>query len=486
MVIPKSALLKIGLAASVAAGFAACQQADSPAEDGPHGEPASLYLCPAPPEGRTAVTAHGTPIRPFIGTGYDVTGDYLGSSSVRPAVLDPAKMPEERIVHLRPFSAYAVRYAGADARGFMADIARTNGFAVPTERETLFAGTLAEEPRFPAAADRSTRYTFVSEESVWLDASIRFNRLTYGPERWAALYTDDFGRDLAALTAPELVEKYGTHVLMRADLGSRVRSIYRSTVADSAEELLRTALYGLTVRRQRLYGSLFGAAGSGVEEAAARNYGSTIVVEFFGGDPLRVPLPTDSANGGTMELGDWHASLDETNRALVRLTAEDLLPLDELVADPDRSGQIRDAIRERIRASRPDLVETLTLYQAVDDRGNHRYFLSYDEFLAEKSGTLRCGAPLGGLFPASSSPSGTTALYRYTDGQRDRLATVRRAEGLDGLPLQRLVGHIHDSAGKGRLPLYELRSGRGCYAYTTEETPPEGWERSATVGYLSE
>ena len=76
------------------------------------------------------------------------------------------------------------------------------------------------------------------------------------------------------------------------------------------------------------------------EETVKKNYGGTIVVSLQGAD-YKV---FDQLTGDPMDISPWIQSANEKNRALTTLTGEDLIPIYEVIADPIKKQQIKEAV----------------------------------------------------------------------------------------------------------------------------------------------
>ena len=52
----------------------------------------------------------------------------------------------------------------------------------------------------------------------------------------------------------------------------------------------------------------------------------------------------DQLTGDPMDISPWIQSANEKNRALTTLTGEDLIPIYEVIADPIKKQQIKEAV----------------------------------------------------------------------------------------------------------------------------------------------
>lgn len=79
--------------------------------------------------------------------------------------------------------------------------------------------------------------------------------------------------------------------------------------------------------------------------------------------------------GNPMDISPWIQSANEKNRALTTLTGEDLIPIYEVIADPIKKQQIKEAVIAHIKRHQLSLQQTAPIFQASDGY-YHRYYTS--------------------------------------------------------------------------------------------------------------
>lgn len=443
------------------------------------------YVCPPVPDGQIGVIAEKSREGQFVGAGYDVMGDYLSISSVKSMVLN---LPDEELDSIGIRSSFATTYEGVDVKDFLRSITRKNEIDIPSlySDDLLFTGTISNSEHFSETDDYSSQYTFVCEEPTWTEIRVQTN--TISAKALIPYLTERFKNDLESISPQALIEEYGTHVLKTANLGSRVRSLYRTVVATDENKYAQPAFYGLTARRKKIYKNHV-VISREPENEVAKNHGSAIYVECCGGDNSRVPhllLTPNEVIGDPMDLTEWNRSLNASNYALSELRGRDMIPIYDLVADPVKKEQIKKAVQEYIHKNQLKEVLTTPIYQGINGM-HHRYFNSYKDYSENAETAWTCGAPLGGLYVNLQFK--TEPLYQYTNGLNDRFSSEYHSEGMDGMTFLRIAGYTCQSYNSQNTTiLYEIWNGKDDYAYTTEDKKSYGnngsWKKTGKEWYI--
>ena len=194
------------------------------------------------------------------------------------------------------------------------------------------------------------------------------------------------------------------------------------------------------------------------EETVKKNYGGTIVVSLQGADSKVF----NQLTGDPMDISPWIQSANEKNRALTTLTGEDLIPIYEVIADPIKKQQIKEAVIAHIKRHQLSLQQTAPIFQASDGY-YHRYYTSYKELTAKAD---ICQGVIGSVFIRHEP--GTVPLYLSSDGKNHRL-TLEPAPNGDGT----IIGYVYEKESDDLNCIYEISDGKN-FAYTTEEKDAYG------------
>ena len=414
------------------------------------------YISPAVPQGNSWPEASMSLTQPFLGAGYDIMGSYIDNNSVKEPVLDLSKIDNEKISNLVGSSGVGDSFIGRDMKEFLRSITKYKKFVVPAENkdDLLFTATITGHTYFQKPYDYSSQYTFAFGSS---GANGVIQRLLTLNADWSNWLADDFRQELEDASPETIIELFGTHILVNTHLGYISKTLYRSIVADDEENLLRTANTGMGAHQS----SIIKHPNVSIiypEETVKKNYGGTIVVSLQGAD-YKV---FDQLTGDPMDISPWIQSANEKNRALTTLTGEDLIPIYEVIADPIKKQQIKEAVIAHIKRHQLSLQQTAPIFQASDGH-YHRYYTSYKELTAKAD---ICQGVIGSVFVRHEP--GTVPLYLSSDGKNHRL-TLEPAPNGDGT----IIGYVYEKKSDDLNCIYEISDGKN-FAYTTEEKDTYG------------
>lgn len=428
------------------------QEGSPESPDGP--DVNDTYISPTVPQGHITVQALQTHTGHYLGAGYDIMGDYASNSSVKEPVLDLNKIDPDWITTIQGSSGEADSFIGRNVKDFLQSINEYKGFVVPAENkgDLLFTATITAHDDFDKPYDYSSQYTFAYEGS---GAKIAIQRLLTLSPKWSSWLSDEFRQDLEESSPEAIIERFGTHVLKNAYLGYSIRTLYRSVVADNEPELLRTAITGMGARQKTIYKTP-NVTITYPEDIVKKNHGGTIVVSFQGGDNKTLPhiqLTPNEVIGDPMNITPWARSCNNETYALTTLSGQDLIPIYDVVTDPTKKQQIKEAVVAYIKARQLPLQNTAPIFQASNGK-YHRYYTSYKE-LSERSDD--CQGVIGSVF-VRREPD-TVPLYI----KNHRLSLVSEPNGSETI-----IGYVYEKPSNDLDCIYEISDGKS-FAYTTEQ-----------------
>lgn len=168
----------------------------------------------------------------MLGYGYDATGKYAHPAFIKGKVINIKKYHEDNeslVLFLRANSAEH----GLSIRGTYADCLKTiserAGFTVQEigQYKNLFSGT------FNGAFENDNffedlSYNFLGTSEILASSLIAFDYPQHRKEWFLTNYlTDEFKEDIDTKSAEEIIELYGTHLLMHIKVGQRIDYLYR-------------------------------------------------------------------------------------------------------------------------------------------------------------------------------------------------------------------------------------------------------------------
>lgn len=434
------------------------------------------YLSPTVPQGKICVESVGSRTIPFLGAGYDIMGSYIDNYSVKEPVIDFSKAD----IRIRTrASGISNNFKGCNATEFLQFIKASKNFIVPIENkdDLLCTETITELLYSKDPYDCSSQYTFIYND--WGESLLLGELITPKNNDWTSLYTDNFREELELLSPEDIMDTYGTHILVNVQLGRTIKTLYCSVVADNESNILNTATKAMYSRQKRIFKHIY-SSDIYYEESVRKNYGGKVVVSLQGADYKLLPfinLTIDNREvlGNPIDLTPWIQSGNDKNCALTTLTGNDLIPIYDVISDPVKKQQIKEAVISHIKAHQLPVLQTAPIFQASDGN-HHRYYTSYNELTQKKD---ICGGVIGSVF--LNQEPGTVPLYRYSNGDNHRLSLYAKLQG-NG----KIIGYVYEKKTDELNCIFEISDGEN-FAYTTEEKDVYGengtWKPTGIVFY---
>ena len=290
----------------------------------------------------------------YLGSGYDVTGAYLSNDCLRENVIDLSKFDEDdQPMMIAAFSSSGSLVSGVDnAWGFLNGLRVAQGLTMEGEPgDVYFAGTFTDNPLFKEASERGDDYKFLMYIDRYIVYRHQLNMTMYPSNAYLErILTDEFKQALAEESAERIVERFGTHVLKKAEMGLNIQSLYRSGLkANTRDEYRFTA--SMFRRMKEVYYPIFW----GITDRKATK-GGALAVQFHGGntqqlsaDLARTPLTFEDSSAA---IADWwnQSSEDKTNLSLAFLQEGDLIPIYKLIPDETKRAEVQRAVKAYIHS----------------------------------------------------------------------------------------------------------------------------------------
>ena len=426
------------------------------------------YVSPASTECHTEVTGeewHG--LDHILGCGYDITGSYMSVTSMRGKVVDLDKLDADRLVVLSaPASSSGVTFGGSDTKAFLTDLMANAGIEyTPSSPNLCFMGTL------PSVSGNATTLMHISWHRKLS------GRIASFPYVIQEALSDDFASDITYMRAKTLVDRYGTHFFVHANVGVSVKTVYSAYVDAPEDEKVGLAKKGFEAAEAALLGKL--GPDLTLTLAGLNNYGATLSKVYAGGAPSLVDY--DPATGVLGDDAAWVDSADRSNYALTDNIADgDLLPLSEAIADGDLKREVEAEISRRISESQTAEDSTVPMLQNTDGRV-YRYVIGYDESmrLESKEGLTSFGV-LGALY--TQRKEGSLPLYTHITPEGSQILSLLQPDDS-----WTLMGYVVPDRSLYTVSLYEITDG-ARFAYTIEAAnsygPRNEWHPTGAVFYL--
>ena len=275
----------------------------------------------------------------FLGYGYDITDKYASAGSVRGRVID---MPlfvannSNAFVRLNSTMGFSMTVNGISAKDFSSKLSEkydaSNGLNV-------FKSTLVGS--FPENDALSKKYGYGYFSDIFIRRLLRIQRLK-GINSLTATFTED----VKTLTAEQLVKKYGTHILIGIQIGSRINAIYQSEVPDNSERKLAVS-EGFHYAIKKVIGLFTGNLDPLNVKALNTNSAVKLKYEVIGGDPRKIK-EFDLAGITRVDINDWLKSDTEANYKFIDFEKDGVIPLHDLITDSAKKAAVKEFVTKYI------------------------------------------------------------------------------------------------------------------------------------------
>jgi hypothetical protein len=278
----------------------------------------------------------GDKIYNLLGYGYDITGKYADTSAVRSQAINIAAFGTDnpdRVVFDESKTSASQIINAKDAEDFSQQLSarldESNGFK-------FFKGSVTAP--FPGQNALSAKYVYGNYAMIIQQKRIKTNASNGLLMNYL---TPAFTHDILALSAADLVKKYGTHVLADIVLGAKLNIMYQAETTAPTRAASEFAGFNFAIKK--VFG-LFTGSLDPINTTDLQTISSPqIVYEAAGADLSKIKVNTTSRTP-TVDVADWHLSSTEAGAAFIDISKSGLIPLYALIADPARKATVQSYI----------------------------------------------------------------------------------------------------------------------------------------------
>ncbi len=166
--------------------------------------------------------------------------------------------------------------------------------------------------------------------------------------------TPSFLSDSKTLSPAELTEKYGTHVLLRINLGAKFTILYQSETAQYDRR--RAAELGFSIAIAKTFGAFSGYLDHMGKQSATGNFSQKIGFKATGGDVSKIKTIVDSKTRVTrVDYSGWIESLNTVSPELVDI--QNIKPVYEFIEDPIKKAEVKKYFEEYLVKNEPVVIK---------------------------------------------------------------------------------------------------------------------------------
>lgn len=415
---------------------------------------------------RTTPTNNFTTAYNYLGSGYDATEEFANENSTGNQIIDINKFLIDyptRVITEYPLSQEYVEEYGENAQKYSQAV--TNkvdiGFSIPIFKQVLtssFSSSQTSTNKFDA------KYIYASYNLMIKQRRYRFNSTASVLKDYL---TDDFKNDLLVLSPQQIVQYYGTHVLLDLYTGAKMEVKFQSETNN--QDRTYASRVGIKTGVKDIFNI---DISNGVDTSSSlMNYNRKLSYRTRGGDPSKGffgDLNLDQSNP-QINISNWQNSSTPDNSVMVDIAKYGLVLIYDLVSDPTKKAQLKVYVDQYLIDNQVNLDY---IAQPI-----YRYYNGGvgDHFYTRTSGGYPSWGYEGVAFNAYSYKAvNTVPVYRYWNG-RDHFYTTEPGAPT-GYSSEGIEFYAFNAQLPGTVPIYRYYNSRtGDHFYVRQAGSYNGY-----------
>jgi hypothetical protein len=275
-------MIKIVLALTLLAALSSCKKTDgNRLKEEPADVPKLEISVSALKATPNSIDSEGDANYNFLGYGYDITDKYASKASIRERVIDVplfvVNNDKEAFSQSNSTEGFPIILNAVNAQDLSAKLSEKYDVS---KGLSVFKSTILSS--FPESDVLSNKYGYGYFSQVFIRRKLRIEAA-----KGSNSLTDIFTEDVATFNAEQLVKKYGTHILQRIYIGTRINVIYQSEISDNSERWLAVR-EGFDYVLNTVFGFFPSNGGHFNVNALNSNSSAKLRYEVIGGDPSEI------------------------------------------------------------------------------------------------------------------------------------------------------------------------------------------------------
>jgi len=452
----------------ITAAFSSCKKNELAEEKGLKGNHKNLAI-------------HGDGKWDLLGYGYDITGELFASANASDAaIIDVDRFNTDypnRINTPTDTHGYYAVYSGATALDYIRDVNRKETFGLTAsvgekEKDTYGSGNFSKTDENQNTYTYSSKFSYASFES-----RVRIKSITFTGDATLDILrnylTPLFIANLSNYSADELVERYGTHVLLGISLGGRLKYDYKGAIVKETtfERKVHAVKAGFSIGVDKIFGVNISSDVSNEQKLTIANETTdkVFIGTYYGGTNSGTSFSTDAAGNTSqsVNLAGWQQSITVNNATLIDITKS--VPLYELITDPVKKLQVKEAIDRYITDRQVKDRGEVPVFVYYSARDNNHVYTATNDYPYEQNGFSNFGV---NFYAFLTQAPGTLPVHVfYHAGNRNHTYTINRYDypyEQNGYTYLGVNFYAYPSQIPGSSPVhvYYSNAGGGDHVYT--------------------
>lgn len=428
-----------------------------------------------------------------LGYGYDITEEYMGENSTKLRILDvDAFVKDNKDRFDNPFMGIIDQrvFAGEDAYSFLKQIISDTNFKGSVgsidkkdDAEGFFSGSITTGFKSNTSSSYSSKYSFARAEILKKQRKYLLNTDISTLSKYLS---STFTEDLNKYSAGKIVEMYGTHVLTNIIVGGKFVADYKSAIVEETNrtEKTKTVSAGAKFNLSKIGLDANGSwSRTEITQTNKKNTNWECYIKSIGGSTsgTSITITPEQGTSYTINLGSWSSSVDDQHSKLIDVDWNATYPIYDLIADPLKKQQIKNAVFAYIDSKKIEIKEVNPFYRLYKSKDKNTFYTSsYEEAKDKMSiGFLQDNMLTNYIqgYVFKNKELGTIPIYRlyksqdknsfYTTSLEELQEKVNKGFKYDNLKTSYIQGYIYKNEEPGTVPLYRLYKGKDKNSFYT-------------------
>lgn len=312
-----------------------------------------------PQEVTTTTRAMGDGQYQVLGYGYDITGEYLERQSIKLQILNIDSFVKQNGGLYRVESVNEINdnmYLGENFMNYVKDVIKKSNFSGSVAEKMAKVDTEKGEVPYSFSASyngESTKKKSITTKETFFKVDQTKHLEQYilyaGPDTLSNYLTTYFKTKLNTASPDDIVEEFGTHILLDFLVGGRLSAYYTSTITDNlnSESKTHIAKAGATFALKKIGLSFSGGSTSTEVETYQRkntNWSCQVITKGGQHNGHKVTISSEGVVNHTLDFSEWQKSVDKNHCVLTEINFNKTYPIYEFIKDPVKKQQIKDAV----------------------------------------------------------------------------------------------------------------------------------------------
>lgn len=304
------------------------------------------------------------------------------------------------------------------------------------------------------------KYIYGSYNLIIKQKRLRFNATT---DMLADYVTPEFTQDLQTKTPQQIVEDYGTHVMVDIYTGAKMDIMFQSETSNESRD--RAARIGVKVGVKSIFDVDVNNDVNTSE--SSMNYSKKLSYRTRGGDPSKGLVGELNLDQNTpkINIANWQNSSTASNSVLVEFGNNGLVPIYNLVKDVAKKAQLKAYVDQYLIDNQISLEYNTTMLYGYQNQADSNHYFTFNTNLQPSSYWTNEG-PTFKVFQYKAPDTVPIYCYKSTSGADHYFTQASTLQPSSYWNVYMGVAfYAYKTPGAGRIPVYSYKAKNGSDHY---------------------